>query len=85
MCDWGGGLIWAALPPSQDAHAATVRERASAIGGHATLVRASDALRDTIDVFQPLEAGIAALTARVKASFDPSDILNRGRLARVAR
>ena len=27
--DWGGGLIWAALPPSQDAHAATVRERVS--------------------------------------------------------
>jgi glycolate oxidase FAD binding subunit len=34
-------------------------------------------------VFQPLDAGIAALTARVKASFDPSDILNRGRLSRV--
>ena len=38
--DWGGGLVWAALPPSQDAHAATVRERVSAIGGHATLIRA---------------------------------------------
>jgi glycolate oxidase FAD binding subunit len=85
ICDWGGGLIWAALPPSQDAHAATVRERAAAIGGHATLIRAPDAVRETIDVFHPLEAGVAALTARVKASFDPSDILNRGRLARVAR
>jgi glycolate oxidase FAD binding subunit len=81
--DWGGGLIWAALPPSQDAHAATVRQRAAAIGGHATLIRASDAMRERIDVFQPLEAGVAALTARVKASFDPSDILNRGRLTRV--
>jgi len=37
-----------------------------------------------IDVFHPLEAGVAALTARVKASFDPSDLFNRGRLARVA-
>jgi glycolate oxidase FAD binding subunit len=83
--DWGGGLIWAALPPSQDAHAAMVRERATAIGGHATLIRAPDAMRETIDVFPPLEAGVAALTARVKASFDPSDILNRGRLSRVAR
>jgi glycolate oxidase FAD binding subunit len=81
--DWGGGLVWAALPPSQDAHAATVRERASAIGGHATLVRASDAIREVVDVFHPLEAGLAALSARVKASFDPSDILNRGRLSRV--
>jgi glycolate oxidase FAD binding subunit len=83
--DWGGGLIWAALPPSQDAHAATVRERAAAIGGHATLIRASDIMRERIDVFHPLEAGVAALTARVKASFDPSDILNRGRLTRVSR
>jgi glycolate oxidase FAD binding subunit len=80
--DWGGGLIWAALPPSRDAYAAMVRERAAAIGGHAMLVRASDALRETVDVFPPLEAGVAALTARVKASFDPSDILNRGRRAR---
>jgi glycolate oxidase FAD binding subunit len=81
--DWGGGLIWAALPPSQDAHATMVRERSTAIGGHATLIRASDAMREIVDVFQPLDAGIAALTARVKASFDPSDILNRGRLSRV--
>jgi glycolate oxidase FAD binding subunit len=82
--DWGGGLIWAALPPSQDAWAGMVRELVGTIGGHAMLIRASDALRETIDVFPPLEAGIAALTARVKASFDPSDILNRGRLSRVA-
>ena len=38
--DWGGGLIWAALPPSPDAHAALVRERVNATGGHATLIRA---------------------------------------------
>jgi glycolate oxidase FAD binding subunit len=82
--DWGGGLIWAALPPAQDAHAGLVRERASAAGGHALLIRATDAMRETIDVFHPLEAGVAALTARVKASFDPSDIFNRGRLSRVA-
>jgi glycolate oxidase FAD binding subunit len=81
--DWGGGLIWAALPPAQDAHAAMVRERAGAIGGHAMLIRATDAMRATVDVFHPLDAGIAALSKRVKASFDPSDILNRGRLARV--
>jgi glycolate oxidase FAD binding subunit len=81
--DWGGGLIWAALPPSQDAFAATVRDRAAAIGGHATLIRASEAMREIVDVFHPLEASLAALSARVKASFDPSDLLNRGRLSRV--
>ncbi len=80
--DWGGGLIWAALPPSRDAYAATVREHAHAIGGHAMLIRAPEAMREIVDVFHPLDAGVAALTARVKASFDPSDILNRGRLSR---
>jgi glycolate oxidase FAD binding subunit len=80
--DWGGGLIWAALPPAQDAHAGTVRARVAAIGGHATLLRASDTIREAVDVFHPLEAGLAALTARVKASFDPSDLFNRGRLKR---
>jgi glycolate oxidase FAD binding subunit len=82
LYDWGGGLIWAALPPSQDAYAATVRERATAIGGHAMLIRAAQALREAVDVFQPLEPGLAALSSRVKASFDPADLFNRGRLAR---
>ena len=39
--DWGGGLIWAALPPKPDAQAALVRQRVNAVGGHATLLRAS--------------------------------------------
>ena len=82
--DWGGGLIWATLPPAQDAHAGLVRERAAAVGGHAMLVRATDAMREMIDVFHPLDGGLAALTSRVKASFDPSDLFNRGRLSRVA-
>lgn len=81
--DWGGGLIWAALPPGRDAHASLVRERVSAIGGHATLIRASETMREMVDVFQPLDAGVAALTARVKAAFDPSDLFNRGRLQRM--
>ena len=38
--DWGGGLIWAALPPKPDAQAALVRARVDAVGGHATLLRA---------------------------------------------
>ena len=40
--DWGGGLIWAALPPKADAQAALVRQRVDAVGGHATLMRASE-------------------------------------------
>lgn len=80
--DWGGGLIWAALPPSADAHAALLRERLKAIGGHAMLLRATDQVRNTVDVFHPQEPGVAALGQRVKASFDPRNILNRGRMVR---
>ena len=80
--DWGGGLIWAALPPAPDAYASMLRERLKAIEGHATLIRATDQVRGTVDVFHPQRAGVAALGQRVKASFDPKNILNRGRMVR---
>ncbi|MCA1363242.1 FAD-binding protein [Bradyrhizobium sp. IC3069] len=82
--DWGGGLIWAALPPKPDAHAPAVRAHANAAGGHATLIRATDDVRREVDVFHPQAPGIAALSERVRASFDPKIILNRGRLTRSA-
>ena len=80
--DWAGGLIWAALPPSPDAHAALLRQRLAAIGGHATLLRAGDELRRSVDVFNPQADGVAALAERVRQSFDPKGILNPGRLKR---
>ncbi len=80
--DWGGGLIWAALPPKPDAQAALVRQRVEAAGGHAMLVRASELVRRNVDVFHPQSAGLAALGERVRHSFDPKNILNRGRLMR---
>ena len=83
--DWGGGLIWAALPPKADAQAALVRERVNAVGGHATLLRASEQVRRNIDVFHPQPGGLAALGERVRNSFDPKNILNRGRLIRGAQ
>jgi glycolate oxidase FAD binding subunit len=80
--DWGGGLIWAALPPKPDGQAALVRSRVDAIGGHAMLLRGSEALRRNVDVFHPQTSGLAALSERVRASFDPKGILNRGRMLR---
>ncbi len=80
--DWGGGLIWAALPPKPDAHAALVRTCVNAAGGHATLLRASEEVRRNVDVFHPQPAGLAALSERVRHSFDPKNILNRGRMTR---
>jgi glycolate oxidase FAD binding subunit len=82
--DWGGGLIWAALPPHETAQARAVRQRVAAAGGHATLFRAPDAVRAAIDVFHPQQAGLAALGERVRKSFDPNHILNRGRMVRSA-
>ncbi len=80
--DWGGGLIWAALPPKPDAQAALVRQRVNAVGGHATLIRASDEVRRNVDVFHPQQGGLAGLSERVRHSFDPKAILNRGRMLR---
>lgn len=80
--DWGGGLIWAALPPKPDAQATLVRQRVNAVGGHATLIRASEQLRRNVDVFHPQQAGLAALSERVRHGFDPRNILNRGRMMR---
>jgi glycolate oxidase FAD binding subunit len=78
--DWGGGLIWAALPPKPDAQASLVRQRVEAAGGHAMLIRASELVRSNVDVFHPQPGGLALLSERVRNSFDPKTILNRGRL-----
>jgi glycolate dehydrogenase FAD-binding subunit len=80
--DWGGGLIWAALPPKPDAQAALVRPRVEAVGGHAMLLRASEEVRRQVEVFHPPTSGMAALSERVRNSFDPKAILNRGRMKR---
>jgi glycolate oxidase FAD binding subunit len=78
--DWGGGLVWLAVPGSGDGGAAVIRGAVTASGGHAMLVRAPDALRAAVPVFQPQPPALAALTARVKDSFDPRRVLNRGRM-----
>jgi glycolate oxidase FAD binding subunit len=80
--DWGGGLIWAALPPRPDAQAALVRQRVNTAGGHAILIRAPEHIRRNVDVFHPQQDGLAGLSERVRHSFDPRNILNRGRMIR---
>jgi glycolate oxidase FAD binding subunit len=80
--DWGGGLIWAALPPKPDAQAALVRARVEAVGGHAALIRAPEEVRRRVDVFHPQPGGLAALSERIRTSFDPRTIFNRGRMLR---
>ena len=65
---------------ADDAGAINVRRAVAALGGHATLVRAPAAVRAAVDVFEPQPAPIAALTKRVKDSFDPNGVLNPGRM-----
>jgi len=78
--DWAGGLIWVEVPATTDAGAAEIRRLLASIGGHATLIRAEPSVRATINVFQPLEPGLAKLSSKLKAQYDPVGILNPGRL-----
>ena len=80
LYDWAGGLVWAALAPSDDAGAAIVRPAIAQCGGHATLIRAPAAVRAAVAVFEPQPGPLAALTKRVKESFDPNGVLNPGRM-----
>ncbi|MBM3528256.1 MAG: glycolate oxidase subunit GlcE [Alphaproteobacteria bacterium] len=78
--DWAGGLIWLVLPPSDDAGAVAVRRAAKDLGGHATLVRASAAVRAAVGVFEPQTGPHAGVSKRVKEGFDPKGVLNPGRM-----
>ena len=80
LYDWAGGLIWAALPAANDANAPLVRASVAAAGGHATLIRAPAAVRAAVEVFSPEAPALAALTRRVRESFDPQGVLNAGRM-----
>ena len=71
VCDWGGGLIWL-LDPSG---AADVRAAVAGFG-HATLMRALPGM--TEPTFAPEAPAIAALTAGLRAKFDPRGIFNPG-------
>ena len=80
LYDWAGGLVWALLPPADDGGAGAVRRAVATCGGHATLIRAPAAVRAAVDCFEPQAAALAALTRRVKESFDPKGVLNPGRM-----
>lgn len=74
--DWGGGLIWLAVAATGDAGASRIRSN-PAIGA-ATLIRAPGPVRAAVPSLAPAPAGVAALNARIKAQFDPHNILNPG-------
>ncbi|MEO0911619.1 MAG: glycolate oxidase subunit GlcE [Pseudomonadota bacterium] len=77
--DWGGGLLWIAVPESRD-----VRAALAGIGGHATLVRGTNAAKAAFGVFQPEAAPLAKISAGLRDKFDPRGILNPGRMTGAA-
>jgi glycolate oxidase FAD binding subunit len=68
------------MPFADEPDAKAIRAAVAACGGQATLVRAPAAVRAALDVFEPQDSGVTALTKRVKESFDPKGVLNPGRM-----
>ncbi|MFT6090754.1 FAD-binding protein [Sulfitobacter sp.] len=77
--DWAGGLIWLLAAPGHD-----LRQAVGAFDGHATLVRADAESKARLGMFHPEPAGLARLTARLRAQFDPKDIFNAGLMEHAA-
>lgn len=78
--DWAGGLIWLSVADQNNASEAAIRAGIKPIGGHATLIRAGGSTRAAIDVFEPLDPVLMTLSKRLKDNFDPSGVLNPGRM-----
>ncbi len=79
--DWQGGLIWMQIEDAENSKSDLIRAAVrSNGGGHATLVRASTAIRNNVSVFEPQAAALAALSRRYRENFDPFSILNPGRM-----
>ena len=73
--DWAGGLIWLATGAADD-----IRPALAPSGGHATLMRAPDALKRALSVFHPQPVALVSLAERVRRGFDPGALLNPGRM-----
>jgi glycolate oxidase FAD binding subunit len=73
LIEWGGAQRWL----KSDAPADAIRTAVVTAGGHATLFRAADL---SVGAFHPLAPGLLAVHRKLKQTFDPAGIFNRGRL-----
>lgn len=75
LMEWNGGLRW--LLGNENSDVAIIRKIAKDAGGHTTLFRSNE---PGISVFHPLDPGMMKIHCALKEKFDPSGILNPGRL-----
>jgi glycolate dehydrogenase FAD-binding subunit len=73
LVEWGGSQRWLV----SERPAAEIRERAAALGGHATLFRGGDRQGE---VFTPLAPALLTIHRRLKQAFDPAGVFNPGRM-----
>ncbi len=78
--EWSGGLLWLELPPSSDASVTEVRRVLAEFEADAMLMRAPRPVRSNIEVFHPLPLAKMNIVQAIKKAFDPSGILNPGRM-----
>jgi glycolate oxidase FAD binding subunit len=71
--EWGGAQRWICT----SAPAATLREAAAAVGGHAVLFRAQDKSAGSFATPPP---ALLRIHRALKQQFDPAGIFNPGRL-----
>ncbi|MDH4286940.1 MAG: glycolate oxidase subunit GlcE, partial [Gallionella sp.] len=72
LLDWGGAQRW--LYSNEDL--ASIRHRVELAGGHVTVFRGG---KQSDKRFQPLPESLLTIHRRLKASFDPKNIFNRGK------
>jgi glycolate oxidase FAD binding subunit len=73
LLDWGGAQRW--LYSNEES--ASLRHRVASVGGHVTVFRGG---AQNEEIFQPLSGPLQTIHRRLKTSFDPKSIFNRGRL-----
>ncbi|WP_343031993.1 FAD-binding protein [Roseovarius bejariae] len=86
--DWGGGLIWTAAEAAPDDGArglvSSMQAAMTETGGHSTVLKAPDGLRQGVSTFQPPVSAVAAIEAGLRARFDPQGLFNPGLMGQAA-